>query len=380
MNKHILLASFCFLHAAPAYSFGHFLPDKGRHIHLVEMRAFLTWDPKEQVQMMTMQPVLAGNANVFGWVLPMPVKPRADEMPRNFFEALAAFSLLEPMEARFPGKAEPQPYRFPPEPKIIELHAGGTAFMSDYWIFLPEQSLRLKDWVKDHGFDEAQLDLLLPYLKKGWFLAAFKLDALPFKRNKEGTFDAGLVAPLRLSYHTEKPYLPLELTKHSLKETAKIVLHTQAPHKLDLPGDFSFQPAWLDKWTRAMESTPVEKRSAAEKDWLTLANAEAPHWRKALQTLADEKRLATQLRYAKRLSEDDIEVVKGKAPYTREAPPRVVKEMRNLSGHVKAGQWLLKTEATVRARDIMGAMELPEAQVKGKKDETDYSALLPASP
>src|SRR5215467_4989661 len=61
-------------------------------------KAFLTWDPQEQVESFTVQPKFEGNAKDFGMVIPTPSRPKLDEMPRDFFKELAVFTILEPMD------------------------------------------------------------------------------------------------------------------------------------------------------------------------------------------------------------------------------------------------------------------------------------------
>src|SRR5438876_6165204 len=61
-------------------------------------KAFLTWDPQEQVESFTVQPRFEGNALDFGMVIPTPSKPKLDEMPREFFKELAVFTILKKRE------------------------------------------------------------------------------------------------------------------------------------------------------------------------------------------------------------------------------------------------------------------------------------------
>src|SRR5215208_4221681 len=57
-------------------------------------KVFLTYDPKEKVETFTVQPKFEGNALDFGMVIPTPSRPKLDEMPKDFFKALAVFTIL----------------------------------------------------------------------------------------------------------------------------------------------------------------------------------------------------------------------------------------------------------------------------------------------
>src|SRR5207244_4328814 len=61
-------------------------------------KAFLTWDPVEQVETFTVQPKFEGNALDFGMVIPTPSQPKLHEMPRDFFKHLAIYSILKRRE------------------------------------------------------------------------------------------------------------------------------------------------------------------------------------------------------------------------------------------------------------------------------------------
>src|SRR5205809_158984 len=61
-------------------------------------KAFLTWDPQEQVETFTVQPKFEGNALDFGMVIPTPTQPKLHEMPRDFFKHLAVYSIMKKRE------------------------------------------------------------------------------------------------------------------------------------------------------------------------------------------------------------------------------------------------------------------------------------------
>src|SRR5439155_21650669 len=61
-------------------------------------KVFITWDPVEKVESFTVQPKFEGNALDFGMVIPTPSRPKLDEMPRDFFKALALFTILKKRE------------------------------------------------------------------------------------------------------------------------------------------------------------------------------------------------------------------------------------------------------------------------------------------
>src|SRR5947207_15380890 len=82
----------------PAESACCYFAAKDKDVLQPAQKAFITWDPAEKVETFTVQPKFEGNAADFGMVIPTPAKPKLDEMPRDFFKALAVFTILEPMD------------------------------------------------------------------------------------------------------------------------------------------------------------------------------------------------------------------------------------------------------------------------------------------
>ena len=89
---------------------------KDKDILQPAQKAFLTWDPEEKIETFTVQPKFEGNAKDFGMVIPTPAKPRLDEMPRDFFEELAVFTILK--------KREYPESKLMPTPRRLNLQAG----------------------------------------------------------------------------------------------------------------------------------------------------------------------------------------------------------------------------------------------------------------
>src|SRR3982074_475433 len=74
--------------------------------------AFVTWDPEQKIETVTVQPRFEGNALDFAMVIPTPSQPKLHEMPRDFFKHLAIYSIMKKRE--FPQSKllpllEPQP-------------------------------------------------------------------------------------------------------------------------------------------------------------------------------------------------------------------------------------------------------------------------------
>src|ERR1700756_4689407 len=82
----------------PAESACCYFAAKDKDILQPAQKAFLTFDPQENVETFTVQPRFEGNARDFGMVIPTPSRPKLAEMPRDFFKELAVFTILKKRE------------------------------------------------------------------------------------------------------------------------------------------------------------------------------------------------------------------------------------------------------------------------------------------
>jgi len=226
-------------------------------------KVFITWDPAEKVETFTVQPKFEGNALDFGMVIPTPAQPKLNEMPRDFFKNFAVYTIMKKREFaqskliflgrdRFLGRemlqrgaaangrlGEKKPGE-PDRPKVIILEAGLVGSL-DYKIISAERADDLYQWLKENKYtysgDEATLN---HYVQKKWLFTVMKIDTMQMKRNKDGTFD-GEVTPTRFTFTSDKLVYPLKITQISVREKTEALFYVQAPYKVDLPGDMTYQ-------------------------------------------------------------------------------------------------------------------------------------------
>src|SRR5262245_2877527 len=194
---------------------------KDKDILQPAQKAFITWDPVEQIESFTVQPKFEGNALDFGMVIPTPSQPKLHEMPRDFFKELAVYTILKKRE--YPqSKLLPQPpaaalrgaggvggawYALGALPEkaksSVKVLEAGVVGSLDYKIITAERADDLFSWLKENKYsfsgDESTLDY---YIKKKWFFTVMKIDTMQMKKNPDGTF-AGEVTPTRFQFASE---------------------------------------------------------------------------------------------------------------------------------------------------------------------------------
>jgi hypothetical protein len=315
--------------------------------------AFITWDPAKKAETVTVQPRFEGNALDFGMVIPTPSQPKLDAMPRDFFKALGVFTT--PKRRAFPvSKLAPQ--FFPdmmnqgagapramglkggggapvePEKTTIEVLEVGQVGNLDYKIIAAGRSDDLFKWLKDNKYgydgDEATLNY---YVQKKYFFTVMKIDTLQMKRNKDGTF-SGDVTPTRFSFTSEHLVYPTRITQVSVKDTTDALFYVQAPFKVDLPGEMTYQYQWVSTLQQIVNTMGPGELTEANRDWYKKIEAPTPELMRRGQQLGFNFQLgqetkpnkqglhASTLEWGRRLSNEDVQIIAGSRPFSDTVP------------------------------------------------------------
>ncbi len=424
-------------------------------------KVFITWDPAEKVETFTVQPKFEGNALDFGMVIPTPTQPKLSEMPRDFFKHLAIYTimrkrefphskllpLLEPQQIFFglpgggggPGLPMAAMPAAPPGEKqreaAIKILEVGTVGSLDYKIIEAGRADDLFKWLKDNKYsysgDEATLGF---YVQKKWLFTVMKIDTAQMKRNKDGSF-AGEVTPTRFQFSSDKLIYPLKITQISVREKTEALFYVQAPFKVDLPGDMTYQYTWVPMLQGAIGCAGGLPGKGQE--WLNAFQQQTPQLLARAQQLNfrfvagqrpqpnNKGHIPTTMEWARKLSKDDVGIVTGKSPYSekvpnpdegftladgkdkerakaickvirsrlakaqqerpigylvREAPAEDVKNLAQLGGHLTEN-WFITKFRKIFARDEMNDdLLIVPARYNGAEDTSEYEEILPSSP
>jgi hypothetical protein len=432
---------------------------KDKDILQPAQKVFITWDPVEKVESFTVQPKFEGNALDFGMVIPTPSKPKLDEMPRDFFKELAIYSILKKREQP-QSKLLPQPVLLGApagafagnglsrgkdgekrESSVKVLEAGVVGNL-DYKIIEAGRADDLFAWLKENKYsyagDESTLDF---YIKKRWLFTVMKIDTMQMKKNPDGTF-AGEVTPTRFQFASEQLVYPLKITQISVKDKTEALFYVQAPYKVDLPGDLTYQYQWVpmiqnargwyskgifgmnelpgkaDNWLNAIKDQTPGLLQKGQELGFNFVSGQRPQPNK-------QGRIATTLEWARQLSADDLKVLTGQAAYgeklpdadegftkadikdpqkaeavykvirerldkyrkerpggylVREAPADDLKQLKILTGHLKEGQFVTKFRKTFTKPEMDDDLLIVPAKLGKAEDRSEYEEILPTSP
>jgi hypothetical protein len=318
---------------------------------------------------------------------------------------------------------------------VVVLEAGVVGSL-DYKIITAERADDLYQWLKDNKYtysgDEATLNY---YVQKKWIFTVMRIDTMQMKRNKDGTF-AGEVTPTRFQFGSEKLVYPLKITQISVKDKTEALFYVQAPTKIDLQGDNSYQYTWVPMLQAGSGCTPGGLPGHGEQ-WLKAFQGQIPGLLQRAQALdfrftpgqrpSPNKKghIPTTMEWARKLGADDVKVLAGKVPYSekvpdvdegftaadlkdpqraqavikvinarlekarqerpigylvREAPADDVRALQQLGGHLQAGLFITKFRKIFARDEMNDDLSIVPARYNDADDDSEYEELLPVSP
>ncbi len=387
-HKVLILIALSFILAAqtPAESACCYFAAKDKDVLQPAQKAFITWDAKKKIESFTVQPKFEGNVADFGMVIPTPSQPKLNEMPREFFKMLAVFTILEPMDvSKYKRRRSQLDFeaagilRMEAKSSVRILEAGIVGSL-DYKIIVADRADDLYAWLKDNNYsyagDEATLDF---YIKKGWFFTVMKIDPAQMKQKPDGTY-AGEITPTRFTFSSEKLIYPLKITQISVKDQTEALFYIQAPHKIDLPGAFSYQFTWAPMWNNAVSFALPEKLTRREGAWRSHIRPFVQQFSRQMKQMRSERIEPTTLEWAKKITKKDIDVLKGKKRYNRDAPKADVEKLKLLLDYVEKGQFITKIRKVFTKGEMNADLEFVRAEVNEWEDKIEYYSILPTSP
>ncbi len=420
-------------------------------------KVFITWNPDEKIETFTVQPKFEGNALDFGMVIPTPSQPKLSEMPRDFFKHLAVYTIMKRRQSphsdllpvlyerlalagqgramKRANKDSDEEFKESKKKETVTVLEVGVVGSLDYKIIEATRADDLFTWLKDNKYsysgDEATLNF---YIQKKWLFTVMKIDTMQMKRNKDGTFD-GEVTPTRFQFASDKLVYPLKITQISVRERTEALFYVQAPFKVDLPGNLTYQFTWVPMLQGAIGCSGG--LPGGGQVWLDTFKGQIPPLLTRARELNynfiagqrpqpnNKGHIPTTMEWARKLSKDDVGVLAGKAPYSekvpdvdegftradlkdpqraeaiykvirarlaksqkerpigylvREAPADDVKNLQQLAGHLTEN-WFITKFRKIFARDEMNDdLSIVPARYNGTDDNSEYEEILPSSP
>ena len=364
---------------------------KDQDVNQPAQKAFITWDPDEDVVSWTVQPKFEGNAVDFGMVIPTPTQPKLSEMPRDFFKELAVFTILKPMDldkykprnfgGRFGGAGNIRSLAVAADvgPRVRVLESGVVGSL-DYKIIEAEKAEGLYGWLKDNQYnfsgDTATLD---HYVRKKWFFTVMKIDPKQMKKNGDGSY-AGEVTPTQFRFASKEPVYPVRITQISVKTSTEALFYVLTKAKMDLPGDWSYQCQFQPMWEQALSFAVPEKITPEEKEWAVVVRPKLEELNRKATEIRAKRRTPTKMEYARKLTQEDLDVLDGTAKYDRQADKEAIDNLKILQGHLRKDLFLTNGRKVFYKDEMTEDLVFVPAKLGDREDAVIYDRILPTSP
>jgi hypothetical protein len=368
---------------------GGYFTVNGQEATLPGLQVFLTWDPQTRTETLTIQPRFEGTARDFVFLVPTPTRPKLQPMPRDLFRHLAVFTRLkrrafpeskllppDPFPAQAPvvlAKGEPKP--------AVELLEAGTVGTLDYRIVSAARAAELFKWLKANRYQYAGGEAALnDYVQKRWVFTVLKIDPAELRKTSGGIY-VGAVTPMRFQFTSDKPVYPLLMSQVAVKDRADVLFYVQAPFKADLPGGLSYK---LNRQGRTPTTLEWAKRLTAQ-DFEVLRGA-APY-SEALPDvddgfdradLSDPQRAEAIYRVIRQRLER-ARRAHPQGHWVRHAHAEDVQGLRQLATHLHAGLFLTKFRKVFTRAELTGDLEFIPARLGPAEDVSEYEEVLPAA-
>jgi len=413
---------------------------RGRDVQMPAIKAFIGWDGKTEE--LVVQPGFDGNAGEFGVIVPTPSQPEVSAAPRDFFTELGVFTQLKhremPRSNLLPLREAIAPERGGRRFSGVRVLDRGVVGTLAVQVLLAEKPEELAGWLKEHQFQVEANDLAF-YVTNKWYFTVARIDPQQLKKDPRAGF-VGDLAPLRLTFKTDKPVLPLRLARGNVKESCEVTVYVQAATKVDLPAEQSYQYQWLplldasrgrypkgtfpggaelpgqgDDWLKAAATQRSALTKKSKELGFTFTPGMRPQPNKQGQT-------ATTLEWAKRLTPADIDTLKGTAPYTemvpdpdegfteadvrqarraepifrtiekrleklnrerpggylvRSAPAEDLQKLKELTPFLTTGQFLTRLRKPMTRDEMNGDLYFVPAELGPARDASEYEESLP---
>jgi len=364
---------------------------KDKDINQPGQKAFITFDAARKEESFTVQPRFEGNAADFGMVIPIPSRPKLDEMPRDFFTELAVFTILEPMDVskyksfrgrggRGGGGGFGGGVMYSPRPSSVRVLEAGVVGSLDYKIISAEQASDLFDWLKSNNYaysgDQSTLDF---YIQKRWLFTTMKIDPKQMKTRPDGTYE-GQITPTRFTFQSDRIIYPLKITQVSVRTNTEALFYIQTSDKVDLPGAMTYQHSFVPMWSQALSYALPQRVTPQEATWNENVKGLEAEFVQSVQADRAHSHEPATLEWAKKITSKDIDLLSGTTKYNREAPPDQVEKLKLLKGHVAQGQFITKIRKVFSKDEMTDDLVFVKAKVNGMDDAIEYFSILPTSP
>lgn len=221
----ILSVFFLFFIPSLALADGMLVYPPDYYVTQTEQKAVVFYE--KNIETLVLSITFKGDAEKFGWVVPVPNKPKIEKASDELFTSLKELT-----------QALPQPLK-KPSLKVeegIEIIETQKVEYYDITTLKASDSHSLNEWLNKNNFvfPKSANYILDSYIKNNWYFVAIKIDTSSLSSNVEEQLKEGHAVPLKLTFKSDQIIYPLKISSVMGRE--------------DL--DSNKGPLWIDSWVK----------------------------------------------------------------------------------------------------------------------------------
>lgn len=199
-----------FVFASGVYADGFFVWRQGADLKEPTQRAVIYY--KDGTEVLLLQVKYEGQAKDFGWVVPLPSKPKVIAVEPND-NPFAELSLYTQRRASWGSRTEVDPVDPELESSISVLERK-IAGVYDIAVISASNTGALTKWLNANGFSfpDNRKDVLEYYTAKKWVYAAMRIDPNALDSDEVKKLKTGELQPIRFEFKTNEAVYPLKIS------------------------------------------------------------------------------------------------------------------------------------------------------------------------
>jgi hypothetical protein len=418
----------------------------GHRIQQTAQSAFIDYDTKTGIQTWVIQSTIAGSGGPFGIVIPVPTRPAAEVAPKHFLDSLDVFTRLKdrrhPESRIFGTDGQTLTGQNTALPGVAAPNVGEDFVpVVETEVIPAKRGDLLYAWLRERGFQiDGRQPIIARYVLANFFFVVATIDPYYMRASTDKVF-TGRTQPIRIQFRSNTLVWPLHMNRIGVSRSCDTTFYTQAPYKVDLPDDFTYQYMWvalLRSSQGKFSANPAENSLAGGGHaWLNSVRDLRGSIENQAATFGFEfepkKRpkpnadgfVPSTLQWCKALTEVDLMLLTGKSRYSDRIPDvdaglerldgddqaavaaayaevnqRIAKsrtfrpdgylmreasdsELANLAVLQKAlrkGQVLTRIHKPFQSGEVLGDIALQRSGWNKLHDNSEYTEFLPASP
>jgi hypothetical protein len=234
LSRYCAVLGLLALTVAPVSADGAFLSAPRFHVSEPNQKALLWLDGGRETLILSVD--YQGAVDEFGWVVPVPNRPKITLGPRDLFQRLAEITKPTTVDQRVevPDSGEMAGAAPPSVEEIEKVQVGPY----DATVLAAAQSSALAAWLRQHGYvmPSGATDVLQGYVSEHWYYVAVRVKPPgPAPRQNGREVPTGSLSPLRLEFDSPRLVYPLRMTSLGREDT-DVQLYVLGEHRVTVPG------------------------------------------------------------------------------------------------------------------------------------------------